>query len=117
MLASRWARAGDTVDSRRTRSAADARSAARRACAVPTWAGLTPVRPGAGRGRGRTGRRPDGDGDADVPGRHDQPGFEPREMLFVLGEQGRCVRRVVPRGSGPPAGPSGTGRSGFPPPR
>ena len=61
MLASSWARAGGTVASRRTRSAADARSAARSRAVLTGGHGL------ARAARAPAGR-PDGDGDADVAG-------------------------------------------------
>ena len=57
MLASSWARAGGAVASRRTRSAADARSAARSRVMLAVLA--------RGDGLADDG---DGDGDADAPG-------------------------------------------------
>ena len=86
MLANSWARAGSTVASRCTRSAAEALSAAR-SRAVVTRVGAGPAeRPSAladGRPVGldgvAVGRR--------RAWRLDEPGSQLREMLLVLGQQ------------------------------
>ena len=93
MLANSWASAGGTLTSRRTRSVADARSAAR-SCAIVTRAGTAP-------------RDAEADGVGDADGQ-DQPGLQLSEMLPVLGQhpfQGarrpRVHRRLVQRDHGP----------------
>ena len=72
MLANSWASAGGTLTSRRTRSVADPRSAAR-SCAIVVRRGAALRDAEADRGRGCRGQ--------------DQPGLQLSEMLPVLGQQ------------------------------